>query len=684
MSRARNRSSNSRTLSPLAALLALTLVAIYLVQILLAVQYQTQTYDEGYHLAAGYRYWQCGDFGINPEHPPLVKLVAAAPLWLSHVAAPPGVCGAGSTTKDDGYAAAFSWYYQSGLDADRIMSTGRYAVSIFSLLLAGLCFLFAKELFGESAALLALLLLAFEPTLLAHGALVTTDTGVSALMLASVYAFYRYARQKTPARLAIAGVVTGFTLVAKHSGVLVLPILLVLTIFEAWRGGSDENRTETSSARSWLSYLRALAIIVTIAVGVLWTFYGWRFAARPNGVAMSISLSQFLVMVQEQGNHSFLIVHVIPLIARLHLLPQAYLYGFVDVLQISNPGQPPFLLGKLYPHGQWFYFPITFFIKSTLGFLGLFALAIFAVPWRKLGLGRQVFYAAVPPAILMSIALTSGLNIGYRHILPIIPFLCVLLGAAASYFLQRSRAWQVAVVVLLAWHVVSSLRTFPNYIPYSNEAFGGPSRTYLYLTDANADWGQGVKQVKTYLDAQNITDCWWAYDGITSFEYYGVPCKPLPPNVGGASGGPIPTKIDGTVLLSAMTVSGIEWENDALNPYREFLHRKPDAVIDGSTLVFKGSFDMSEVAAVQHIALANRFNGDGKFAAAKVEAQQGLALMPNSVRGYIALGRALTGLHQDADAHAALDAALRLANAQPEWYPNEIAAAQRELRKLPG
>jgi hypothetical protein len=656
-------------------LIALSFVVIYLLQILLAVGHQSQTNDEGYHLAAGYRYWQCGDFGINPEHPPLVKLLAAVPLRLLHVPAPDGACGKEPTTKDAGYGMSYHWYYEQGLDPERMMRWGRIAAATFSLMLAVTSFFFARALFGSAAALFTLALLVFEPTLLAHGALITTDSAVTACMILSVFAFYSYAQQPTFVRLLLAGISIGLTLAVKHSGVLLLPILLLLAIAEAWQ------RRDTGRAR--LRPLLAYMAIVTIGVAVLWTVYDWRFAPRPGGVAMTLPLAQFISNVEQQGNDSFLVAQAIPLIARLHLLPEAYLYGFVDVLSISHPGQPPFLLGKLYPHGQWFYFPITFMIKSTLGFLAL-GLCVVLVPWRRLAGGRPLLYVLTPCTVVLGAAMTSGLNIGYRHVLPMVPFLCVLLGATAAWMLSRKGALRVTAIILSLVHIASSLLTFPDYIPYSNEAWGGPSRTYRVLTDANADWGQSIKELKTYLDRHSINDCWLAYDGVTAPEYYGVHCRRLPPNGYGAPGGPTPKMVSGTLLISAMTISGIEWENAELNPYRAFLTDTPTDVVGGSILVFQGAYDMTGVAAVQHIAIANRLAGERQFAEAKTEAQSGLALMPASVRGYLALGNACAGLQQTASARQAFESALHLGQAMPAWYPNEIARAQRGLQALLG
>jgi hypothetical protein len=237
-------------------------------------------------------------------------------------------------------------------------------------------------------------------------------------------------------------------------------------------------------------------------------------------------------------------------------------------------------------------------------------------------------------------------------------------------------------VLLIAGHVVSSLRAFPDYIPYSNEAWGGPSRTYRILTDANADWGQSIKELRTYLERRGIRDCWLAYDGIASPRFYGIPCKLLPPGAWGAPGDDVIADINGTLLISALTTSGIEWENADLNPYRAFLTIPPHDVIGGSILVFEGNYHLPEVAAVQQIAIANRSLGEKNFAKARDAAQAALAEMPESVRACLALGNAFAGLHETDQARKAFTDGLQLAQRKPEWYPNEIAEIQRRLAAL--
>lgn len=141
-------------------------------------------------------------------------------------------------------------------------------------------------------------------------------------------------------------------------------------------------------------------------------------------------------------------------------------------------------------------------------------------------------------------------------------------------------------------------------------------------------------------------------------------------------------EISGTLLISTMTISGIEWENRELNPYREFLNRQPKAVIGGSALVYEGSFDTRKIAAVQHIVMANRLSAERKFAEARSEAREAITITPRSLRAHLALGTSLAGLNQTAEAKQELET--RFADG-PRLSPsgiNQIAEAQRELRKL--
>jgi len=493
------------------------LLVILAAELFFSIRQESQTFDESAHIYSGYSYWKRADFGVNPEHPPLVKLIAALPLvpLRLNVQLPPDIYF-------KAVSAVGGTQFLYSHNADALLFRARAAASIFTFALALLVFAAGNEMFGAGAALFALVLFVFEPNILANGALVTTDMGAACCLFAAVYTFYRYVEQPSALRLVVTGVVTGLALAAKHSGLVIFLMLVVLAAAEvAWqRAGPDSGdkegtkKTKTRGRRA-LRLMGALGLIGVISVAVLWAFYGFRYNARPGNLQMNPPTAVYL-----QGLHHPAAAGLIRFSERHHLLPEAYLYGLTDVAIISQDGRPAFLLGKLYPQGRWFYFPAAFVIKSTLGFLLLLGLLFLAKGIRRAEARRALLFVAVPPVIYFVIAMTSKLDIGLRHILPVYPLLILLAAAGAWSLAQQSRFWAYVVAVLFVFHAASSLRAFPNYLPYSNEIWGGPSNTYKVLADSNVGWEGGLKALQNYVSSRHITQCWFAYDGPVNPDYY--------------------------------------------------------------------------------------------------------------------------------------------------------------------
>jgi dolichyl-phosphate-mannose--protein O-mannosyl transferase len=259
---------------------AACLLGILTAELLLSLRQNSLTLDEGAHLYAGYQHWRARDFGVNPEHPPLVKLVAALPLLGMNLKQPHPP---NPFFIVEEYAGGGELMDANNMDLLVIRS--RTAVCVFTLLLGVLVFAMGYEMFGPEAALLALALFTFEPTVLAHGALVTTDMGLAACMFAAVYAFYRYVKQPGVARLLVFGVAVGLTLATKMSGVLILPIVVVCAVAElipVW------------NTRRALQLGGAICASAAIGYVILWSFYGFRYPARPAGLVMMPALAQFV------------------------------------------------------------------------------------------------------------------------------------------------------------------------------------------------------------------------------------------------------------------------------------------------------------------------------------------------------------------------------------------------------
>jgi 4-amino-4-deoxy-L-arabinose transferase-like glycosyltransferase len=624
---------------------AACLLAVLTAELFLSLRQMSLTLDESAHLYAGYQHWRARDFGVNPEHPPLVKLVAALPL-LSMKLKQPHPPNPFFVVEE--YAGGAELLQANNMDL--LLTRSRTAVCVFTLLLAALVFAMGYEMFGPETALLALALFTFEPTVLAHGALVTTDMGLAACLFAAVYAFYRYVKQPGAARLLLFGVTVGLTLVTKMSGVLVLPIVLVCAAAEVvfvW------------NTRRALRLAGALCAGTAIGYLILWGFYGLRYAARPAGLVMMPPLAQFVHMMPGK-NQTWVVVHL----AHWHLLPEAYLYGWTK-LPAGVTQVPGFLFGKLYDQGSWMYFPAALLIKSSLTLLLLTLLAP-VLSWRSLRpYRRELVFLGAGILVFLAASMTSHLNIGVRHVLPVYPFAAVLAGASAWAIAKSSRAGSYAVAALLLFQLVSSLRTYPNYIPYANEAFGGPDKSHLYLADSNVDWAQTLKQVSAYLRANQINDCWIAHSGLAdNLAAAGVPCKPLPTGLALMAREPqavIPTHISGVVLVGAQDASGALWGADDLNPYRQFQQGKPDAMIASAVLVYHGDYYVPLAAAQSHISQISMLLQQGMTERAVEEARTAVALVPDNASLKARLGGTLMKLHRDQEARQAFAEAMQLA-----------------------
>lgn len=666
----------------------LCLCLILLAELALSARQQSQTWDEAYHLLAGLRYWQRLDFGINPEHPPLVKCLASIPLLPLQLRIPAMPQG---TSKYEGFVAARKFLYAN--NADDLLFRGRMAASILVLLLALLLFEAAHRMFGAGPAFLALTLFVFEPNLLAHGALVTTDMALACLLFAAVYAFYRYVKQPSIWRLVACGFMAGLVLAAKHSGILLFPILGSLAFVEILVVRPARPEADTQPAKTLEGMGRhacrmagALLLITLIAVAVLWAFYAFRFRARPDSLKMTPSLADYVRGVNNPGLKSAAQSRVLLGLERWRVLPESYLYGSADVLIVSAGPRPSYLFGKLYPQGRWFYFPAVFVIKSTLGFLLLLLLSLAARKLYRVENLREILFVSIPPALYFAISLTSGLNVGVRHILPVYPFLLVLAAAGAWTVAKAHRGWAYAAAALMGLHVLSSLRSFPDYLAYSNEVWGGPANTYRVLTDSNVDWGQGLKATKRYLDRHHITDCWLAYFGSADPDYYQIPCKLLPDVFAVWWGKPVdvvPPVFEGTVLIGATQMAAVYWGPEELNPYEQFLGLPPADSIGGSIQVFSGRFDLALASQWSRLNKAWQLLADRHLDQATAESRAIVKLAPRMTYAHYTLGYMLAQAKQKDEARREYELALSLARAiHPEYQWFWIPFLERQLAQL--
>ncbi|HEX4007913.1 MAG TPA: glycosyltransferase family 39 protein [Acidobacteriaceae bacterium] len=675
------------------------LLAAFGTQLVLSSQRNSVTWDEGHHLYSGYRTLTHFDYGLNPEVPPLVKMVAALPLLNMPLTVPPLQ---GRFFKDEAFLGGKDFLFDN--DFESVLFRARMASAVFSFALALLIFFAARRMFSTTAALIALALFVFDPNFLAHGALVTTDVASAFTLFATVYAFYRWRLAPTRGRLFLVGLAAGLALVTKFTGILVVPILLLLAWCEVMFPNGlapfgalwSENRGDV-----FWRIIKGLPVIAVIAYAVLWAFYGFRFSARPRALALHPAFADY---VGQLGNH--MSSRFITLAARWYLLPQSWLYGLADT-KITADSYTSYFRGHVFAHGHFLYFPAAFAIKSTPPFLVLLLMALVLIVVRQFHASREILYLTLPALLYFLIAATSNMNIGFRHLLPIYPFLYILVAGAAAALIALDRRVVWAILALVAWQAADAVWMYPAYMAFGNDLWGGPTQVHLYLSDANVDWGQQLNDVRDYLAARGIRDpnwvlrdqanpvesqvatpvgsklpapsCYFVYfpDGVVDPSDYGVPCHRLPtadtlwwlheP-------GEVPPAVQGLVLISDSDLAGIEFGEGPLNPYEQFRHIQPVAVIDYGVYVYEGRFDIPLAAGLNDAEKANALLKAKHPDQALIAAKQAVALAPDLVNPQAALGDALTALHRPAEARVCYQRALALARTvepqlQTAWVP---------------
>ena len=651
-------------------------LALFVFQYARVADANSLTWDECDHMYAGYMQWMHRDFGLNPEHPPLAKFVATLPLLAMRLHMPARL---DRTYEKEAFLGGKEFLFHN--DANRMTFRARIAASLITLVLVVFVFVTACEFFGTGAGFLSLGLIAFDPTLLAHGAVVTTDSAQSCFLLASIYAFYRYTKAPSAWRLAAIGIAAGLALASKHSTVLLFPMFVALAAVEATRRAKPgHNIPPLPIGQRLLRAAAALAIIGVIAVGVLWAFYGFRYTARGEGKSLAPPLETSLRRVPGAAQTAALAE-----VARLRLLPESYLFGWTDVLAKSK-GYHSYLFGKSYPTGVWYYFPVAMVIKSSLTFLILFAVTIWAIATRRFRQWREILYLTIPPAIYMAVSIVGGMNIGIRHMLPVYVFLFVLIAGAVWQLGQSNRNWLYAAIALFVFQAVSVSRAYPAYVAYGNEAVGGPMKVHEYLTDSSADWAQQLKSVKRYLDARGVKSCWFLYfgEGVIDYRYYGIPCKPLPTadSLWIHERADAPPAVDGPVLISAGVLSGFEFGPGSLNPYEQFRTMRPTAAIDYGVFIFEGHFEIPLAAALSHQQKAGDLLEERKIPEALSEARQALAFASDSVGVNATVARVLDAAGRRGEARRYYERALALAKTvEPEFQDGWISGLEKRLRE---
>ncbi|MDN0197828.1 phospholipid carrier-dependent glycosyltransferase [Streptomyces sp. S.PNR 29] len=478
--------SGRRWLVPLLVVVLLAQMAAAMVST--AVQ-QTPTIDEPVYVGTAADQLYEHRLRHNPEHPPLGKLVIGVGVAL----ADPHVDR--SFTGDQG-ALGRHLLYESGNDPWRLMLWARLPVIALTLLFGLAVLAFARELAGAAGGLAALALYAFSPDVIAHGSLATLDVPAAGFVLTSVWLLWR-ARHRPRRYVPLAGVALGAALATKMSTLAAVPVLTALAALSVWCASTDERRRRLGRA------VAGAAVVAVVAVAFVWAVY---LVVDPR---LRWTPRQHVPVVHGLRG---LFVELLP-------FPEAYRDGMRIQFGLENRPWEGFLFGRVYTGSLWYYLPAALLVKTPLGMLALWAAgAVAMVAVRRLRPAAP--YVLVPGAVLLAAAMQGSRDFGTRYAV----FLPMFLAVAAGCVLAGRWRWAPAVAwALVACVAVSSLRTYPYYLPYSNEAFGGPARTHLRLHDSNVDWGQDLGRLADRLRERYAGErVWLVYKGSGVPSFYGI------------------------------------------------------------------------------------------------------------------------------------------------------------------
>ena len=562
--------------------------ALYATLAVTSMRVKSATFDEAAHLPAGYTYLKLADHRLNPEHPPLVKALAAAPLLLMDVTLRPD---------DEAWALRRQWEFGRRFlyrwnDADRLLFWGRLPIVGLGMLLGAAVFFRAGRDWGLPAAALALLLCVLSPDVLAHGQIVTTDVGAAVFIFLSVVAFERLIDRATAGRLLLAGIAVGAAFATKYSTLVILPILAVLAVVAVVspdpmrRAWSRDAVREVAGRGPRLAHVAVLlAAILAIALVVVWASYGFAVSLSPDP-AIEAAFDW-----QRVGGRVGLVDAAVSLARRVHLLPEGYAFGFLRFFRHSE-ARPTFLWGRLSDHNLWYYFPVTFALKTPLALIALIVLSV-ATLRHHAETWRTELFLWLPVVVYFGMACALGLNIGHRHLLPIYPFLFVIAGRCATLAAVRFPGIlsSTSVLLLTAWYAGSVARAHPHYLAYFNELAGGPEGGYRYLVDSNLDWGQDLRGVKPWMDASGVSRVKLSYFGTADPAYYRIPCELLPGQMLPPPRDVVREVRPGDVIaVSATNLQGVYLQPDDRPLMERLRAMKPVATIGHSIRIYRADF----------------------------------------------------------------------------------------------
>ena len=345
---------------------------------------QSPVVDEVGHVSAGLSHWRLERFDLYSVNPPMVRTIATAPMHLMNV-----------PIEFTGYHILPRHRTEFAIGADWITANrekfllhfaiARWACIPFSILGAVTCCLWARELYGANAGLIALGLWCFCPNVLGHASLITPDAGAAAVGVAACYVFRKWLQCKTMKWALISGVLLGLTLLTKFTWIFLLglwPLMSLGIRITREQSAKVSDSTEASASRLMTAKHRCrndlghLSLIVVMAFWVLNNGYLFEDTLKPLGSfefsSKALAGETLDRNVGEPGNRfrGTLWEHLpVP-------VPRNFVQGIDHIKFEYEMGYPSYLRGVKRHGGWWYYYLYAMLVKMPVGTLVLIGVAV--------------------------------------------------------------------------------------------------------------------------------------------------------------------------------------------------------------------------------------------------------------------------------------------------------------------
>jgi 4-amino-4-deoxy-L-arabinose transferase-like glycosyltransferase len=468
---------------------------------------------------------------MNSEHPILWKLIAAAPV----LALRPELSVPVEWWQDAReWPFADRFMHQPHIPVTRLLFVGRLPTMLASATLIYLLWWFGSRLFGPAAGLISAGLAAFDPTVIAHGRLITTDIPVTLALLGAIVQLWCYVHAPSRRRLAGLIVLVAAALLVKYSAVVLFLMIPCLYWLMRRRGPLP------------MTTRRLTGLVIIGSVGIICVVYGADIA-RPGNDPRVRELLGPPTTATEAGRP---IRQGLETLLNIPVPGYRYVRGLRGVVSQAYQGDPAYLLGRTSPHGWRWYFPVAFAVKTPLAYLALFCIALVGVSrllhHTRGRLPEPLLFVVVPLMIYTAVTFPARFNVGIRHYLPAYPFWFLLVGWLWTERLRlANRFVRGLMLALLTGVPLAVALVHPYELAYFSEAVGGSRQGHKYLLDSNLDWGQDLLRLSAFQRQHPKVSLALDYFGTGDPVSYGVRAVD-PPTPGDVASG----QFTGIVVIS--------------------------------------------------------------------------------------------------------------------------------------